>query len=77
MLGWATAVGKFFENLGVRSPSNPIRAPYLKLSHNCDTNRVSGCPASASSNLVITIGVGVKYVRALALGSVEIALAVG
>ena len=50
MLVWATAVGKCFQNLGVRSPSNPIRTPYLKLSHNCDTNRVSGCPASVSSS---------------------------
>ena len=71
MLGWATAVGKFFENLGVRSPSNPIRTPYLKLSHNCDTNRASGCPASVFSSQVTTIGVGVKYVSTLALSPVK------
>ena len=70
----ATAVGNFFfffENLGVRSPSNPIRTPYLKLSHNCDTNRASGCPASVFSSQVTTIGVGVKYVSTLALSPVR------
>ena len=53
-LKWQCLYGQrhrqFFENLGVRSPSNPIRTPYLKLSHNCDMNSVSGCPASVSSS---------------------------
>ena len=65
MSGWARAVGKFFENLGARTPWKPIWAPHLKLVHSCETKLGSGCADNNDSNLQTSIGVGITVLTTL------------